>query len=182
MQNSTINQIIKLCIKGDEMAQMQLYDQYSKAMYQIACRYLGDEDAKDAMQEGFLKAFKKMSSYTSEFSFGAWLKRIIINQCIDVLKKRRLETSSFEEEKLEIIDDTSWSFDSTITKQMIIAAIETLNEKYKLVVKLYLMEGYDHEEISVILNIPRKTSRTHLRRAKLKLQEILKVKLHETGY
>ncbi len=173
---------LEACKKGDPRAQMALYDSYCKAMYNVACRYLNNEDAKDAMQEGFLKAFTKIESYSNTHSFGAWLKRIIINQCMDVLKKRQLETIPFEDSNLQIIEDASWYFDSNITKDMIVAAINELSEKHQLVVKLYLMEGYDHEEISQILDIPIKTSRTHLRRGKLKLQELLKVQRHGTGY
>lgn len=177
-----IEHIIKGCIKGEQKAQMHLYDTYCKAMFTIACRYLNEEDAKDAMQEGFLKAFKNIERYSEEFSFGAWLKRIIINQCIDVLKKKQLLTSSIEETTIQLIDDDDWDFNVGISKEEIINAIETLNEKHKIVVKLYLMEGYDHQEISQILKIPVKTSRTHLRRGKLQLQKQLKIQYNGTRY
>lgn len=177
-----IEHMIKGCIKGEQKAQMHLYDTYCKAMFMIACRYLDEEDAKDAMQEGFLKAFKNIERYSEEFSFGAWLKRIIINQCIDVLKKKQLLTSSIEETTVELIDDNDWDFNVGISKEEIINAIETLNEKHKIVVKLYLMEGYDHQEISQILKIPVKTSRTHLRRGKLQLQKQLKIQYNGTRY
>lgn len=175
--------LIQLCKKGNEVAQMQVYDKYAQSMFTIACRYLNnDEDAKDAMQEGFLKAFVNMDSYKPDATFGAWLKRIIINQCLDILKKRKIEFSNDEVENLKIVDDDNWDFDNSISKQNILNAIEQLNEKHKIVVKLYLVEGYDHEEISEILEIPIKTSRTHLRRGKLKLQELLKVKYNEARY
>lgn len=175
--------LIQLCKKGNEVAQMQVYDKYAQAMFTIACRYLNnDEDAKDAMQEGFLKAFVNMGSYKPDATFGAWLKRIIINQCLDILKKRKIEFSNDEVENLKVVDDDNWDFDNSISKQNILNAIEQLNEKHKIVVKLYLIEGYDHEEISEILEIPIKTSRTHLRRGKLKLQELLKVKYNEARY
>ncbi|EDP69462.1 RNA polymerase sigma-70 factor [Flavobacteriales bacterium ALC-1] len=175
--------LIKLCKKGNQIAQMQVYDNYCQAMFTVACRYLkNEEDAKDAMQEGFLKAFINIDSYKPEATFGAWLKRIIINQCLDVLKKQKLEFSSDEVESLQIVEDNNWDFDSSITKQDILNAVEQLNEKHKIVVKLYLIEGYDHEEISKILEIPIKTSRTQLRRGKLKLKELLKTKYNEARY
>jgi len=178
-----IDKLIKACIKGNEKAQIQLYEMYCQAMFTIACRYLkNEEDAKDAMQDGFIKAFTKIESYTSEYTFGAWLKRIIINQCLDVLKKKYLETTSINSESLQLIDDENWNVDISITKEMIESAVEQLPEKYMLVVKLYLMEGYDHEEISQILEIPVKTSRTHLRRGRLQLKELLKTKRYGTGY
>jgi len=178
-----INAIIEACKKGKQKEQMQLYDVYCNAMFNIACRYLiNEEDAKDAMQEGFLKAFKDINNYKADFTFGAWLKRIIINQCIDELRKKQFDFSKIETEHLELIDDDNWKVNNSITKQAIINAIETLSEKHKLVVNLYVMEGYDHEEISQILNIPIKTSRTHLRRGRLQLQKLLKEKRNGTGY
>ncbi|WP_179376561.1 RNA polymerase sigma factor [Winogradskyella wichelsiae] len=176
-------QLIKLCKKRNEVAQMQVYDTYAQAMFTIACRYLNDEeDAKDAMQEGFLKAFTNIEKYQAEATFGVWLKRIIINQCLDVLKKNKLEFSAVEVTELQIINEDDWHFDSSITKEEILLAVNELNEKHKIVVKLYLLEGYDHEEISDILEIPVKTSRTHLRRGKLKLQDLLKQKYNEARY
>ncbi|QXP78118.1 MULTISPECIES: RNA polymerase sigma factor [Winogradskyella] len=176
-------QLIKLCKKRNEAAQMQVYDTYAQAMFTIACRYLNDEeDAKDAMQEGFLKAFTNIEKYQPKATFGVWLKRIIINQCLDVLKKNKLEFSAVEVTELQIINEDDWHFDSSITKEEILLAVNELNEKHKIVVKLYLLEGYDHEEISDILEIPVKTSRTHLRRGKLKLQDLLKQKYNEARY
>nr|WP_321222889.1 RNA polymerase sigma factor [uncultured Psychroserpens sp.] len=176
------NLLIERCKKGDEKAMMQIYDAYCGAMFQISCRYLCDEDAKDAMQESFIKAFAKLESYQPEFTFGSWLKKIVINHCIDQLKKKRLKFAETEVANLNIEDDNDWTFSSEISKQQIIDAIETLDNKYKIVVQLYLIEGYDHEEISSILEIPTKTSRTHLRRGKLKLRELLKTHYNEARY
>lgn len=181
--NSTIQSLIKQSIKGNQTAQMQLYDKYCNAMFTIACRYLQNEDdAKDAMQEAFLKAFLKLKDFKPEFTFGSWLKRIVINQCIDVLKKKQLETVTIEEQTLELVDDDNWQFDVLITKAQIVEAIGQLKDKYKLVVQLYVVEGYDHEEISEILNIPIKTSRTQLRRGRQQLQELLKQHYNEARY
>ncbi|SNR14045.1 RNA polymerase sigma-70 factor [Tenacibaculum jejuense] len=161
---------------------MHIYDKYCNAMFTVACRYLPDEEAKEAMQEGFLKAFLNIQTFEKDKTFGAWLKRIVINQCIDQLKKRKLETSPIEEVQLEIVDDEDWLFDSQITKQEILQAIDQLREKYQLVVKLYLLEGYDHSEISQILGIEVKTSRTQLRRGKLQLRELLKKYFNEARH
>lgn len=166
--------LINRCKKGDEKAMMQIYDLYCDAMYQIACRYLNFEDAKDAMQESFIKAFTKLDSFNPAYTFGSWLKRILINQCIDKLKKKQVEFVEKDLINLEIEDENDWSFESEITKEEIVKAISKLSHKYQIVVQLYLIEGFDHMEISEILEIPIKTSRTHLRRGKLKLQELLK--------
>ncbi len=175
--------LIEACKKNNEVAQMQVYKKYCNAMYTIACRYLkNEEDAKDAMQEGFLKAFLNINKFNPDATFGAWLKRIIINQCLDVLKKRSMEFNNDEVVTLQIIEDDHWEFDSSISKTEILEAIEQLNEKHKIVVKLYLIEGYDHQEISQILGIPVKTSRTHLSRGKVKLRDLLKPKYNEARY
>ncbi|WP_299115889.1 sigma-70 family RNA polymerase sigma factor [uncultured Winogradskyella sp.] len=183
MQNQIDSLLIQACKKGNQVAQMQVYDNYCKAMFTIAYRYLNDkESAKDAMQEGFLKAFTNIESYQPNATFGAWLKRIVINQCLDTIKKERFEFSNDQIETLQLIEDDNWDFDSFISKQDILVAIDQLSYKYKIVVKLYLIEGYDHQEISEILDIPIKTSRTHLRRGKAKLRDLLKPKYNEARY
>jgi RNA polymerase sigma factor (sigma-70 family) len=167
--------ILKKCMQGNRKAQLKLYDLYADAMYIITCRYIQNrEDAKDVMQEGFLKAFTRLQQYKGEVAFGAWLKRIIINQCIDTLKKRLLVYEEMNKQTLTIIDDDdSWEINIDISKQEIIQVIESLPDTYRYVVKLYLIEGYDHQEISEILNIPVRTSRTQLMRGKTKLKNLL---------
>ena len=169
-------QLIKQCKQRSEKAMLHLYDNYCDAMFSVCKRYLKNhEDAKDAMQEGFLKAFDSIHLYKSTHTFGVWIKRIVINQCIDVLRQKQLDYSHVKAETLQVIDDINdWCIDEGITKYQIVEAIEKLNLKYKIVVKLFLIEGYDHEEISEILQIPITTSRTHLRRGRLKLKELLK--------
>lgn len=173
MQQTT-NQLIAGCKKGDRKSQLQLYTNYCDAMFAIACRYLkNEEDAKDAMQESFIKAFKKINNYESTYTIGAWLKRIVINQCLDVLKKQKLIFEDLDDVEYEFEEESDWFFNDEITKKDVLKAIESLVVKYKLVVQLYLIEGYDHEEISQILQLPIKTSRTHLRRGRLQLQDLL---------
>lgn len=174
--------ILKKCKQGDQKAQMKLYDLYADAMYIIACRYiLNREDAKDVMQEAFLKAFMRLEQYKGEVTFGAWLKRIVINQCLDVLKKRSLFYEEIDDKSLVIIDDeASWDITVEVSKQEIIQAIESLSNPYKYVVQLYLLEGYDHQEISEIIEIPIQTSRTHLMRGKEKLKKKLQSRYKHT--
>lgn len=175
--------IIQNCVRGNEQAQMQLYNLYCDAMFNIVCRYIKNtEDAKDVMQDGFLKAFSNIKKYKPEYSFGSWLKRIIINQCIDALRKQKGEFTAIDYDNIEVIDDGNWSFNIYISKEAIITAIKQLSKKHQLVVSLYLIEGYDHGEISQILGIPVKTSRTHLRRGRLQLKELLKTKYDEARY
>lgn len=158
---------------------MQLYNLYCKAMFVVANRYVNDSFlAEDIMQEAFIKAFKKMDRYKNEVPFGAWLKRIVINQSIDALKKKKLELISMNEETLRVVDDEDWKVDETITADEVRSAMNELKEKYRLVLSLYLFEGYDHDEISQILGITSNTSRTHLLRGK----RLLKKKLKSSSY
>lgn len=167
--------IIASCKNNNAKAQMQLYDLYCDAMFRIVLRYVKDTfQAEDIMQEAFIKAFSKINTYKEEVAFGAWLKRIMINQSIDWLKKKKLAVVSLNEETTSIIDEGDWKISPSITYEQIIVSINALKEKYRLVLTLYLLEGYDHQEISEILGIPEVTSRTHLLRGKQQVQELLK--------
>ncbi len=171
--------VIDACKNNDAKAQMQLYDLYCNAMLTIAVRYVKDTFlAEDIMQEAFIKAFKNINSYKEEVAFGAWLKRIVINQSIDWLKKKKLELVAIDDEVITIVDEENWSVEPTISHQEIVSCIQQLKEKYRVVLTLFLLEGYDHGEISEIVGISEATSRTHLLRGKKKVQEQLKTVHH----
>lgn len=171
--------VIDACKNNDAKAQMQLYDLYCDAMYTVALRYVKDSFiAEDVMQEAFIKAFKNIDSYKEGVAFGAWLKRIVINQSIDYLKKKKLELVSINEEITTVADDDDWNVASTISYQDIVNCIQQLKEKYRVVLTLFLLEGYDHGEISQILGISEVSSRTHLLRGKRQVQEQLKAVHH----
>jgi RNA polymerase sigma-70 factor (ECF subfamily) len=167
--------IIDQCKNNNAKAQMQLYNLYCKAMFLVSYRYVKDKCiAEDVMQDAFIKAFKNIDKYKNEVAFGAWLKRIVINQSIDQLKKKKLELISINEEITSNIQDDNWQVESDISVDEIVRKINNLKEKYRLVLSLYLLVGYDHQEISQVLNITENTSRTHLLRGKKKLKEQLK--------
>lgn len=174
--------IIDDCKRNDARAQMKLYNLYCKAMFLVAKRYVKDDMvAEDVMQDAFIKAFKKLHLYKEEVPFGAWLKRIVINQSIDELKKRKLEIVSMNSELLEKQEE-NWTVDDRVSVQQVVGCINSLKEKYRVVVSLYLLEGYDHQEISQILGITEVTSRTHLLRGKKMIQENLKSIRYAEGY
>ena len=167
--------IIDRCREGDEKAQFQLYKLYYKSMYSVSVRIVNDVmEAEDVMQEAFLSAFKKIKTYKGEVSFGAWLKRIVVNRSLDYLKKRKVQ---FEEinDRTSQIEDYQMSTQEVDVK-VLKAAIQDLSDGYRVVLSLYLIEGYDHDEISQILGISNSASRTQLLRAKNKLREMLKGK------
>ncbi|MBU3012669.1 sigma-70 family RNA polymerase sigma factor [Polaribacter vadi] len=175
--------IIDQCKDNNAKAQMQLYNLYCKAMFIISYRYVNDKCvAEDVMQEAFLKAFKNINSYKNEVPFGAWLKRIVINQSIDYLKKKKLELVSINDEVTTKEDEEDWKVDSSISIDGVVEKINNLKDKYRLVLTLYLLEGYDHQEISQVLNITENTSRTHLLRGKKLLKEQLKNTNYAAGY
>jgi len=131
-----------------------------------------ETEAEDVMQEAFLKAFSKIETYKGEVSFGAWLKKIVINRSLDHLKKRKVKFEEINEKTNKIIDYQMET--KEVNVQVIKDAIQKLPDGYRVVLSLYLIEGYDHEEISEILGISNSNSRTQFLRAKNKLREILK--------
>lgn len=174
MVKTSESHLVEKCMKNDRKAQMQLYDLYCKAMYNTANNFVKDSMlAQDLMQEGFIKAFKKIESFNGEATFGTWLKRIVINHCLDYLKKQKLDTIEINEEVISIVDDDGWNVQAEINLQEIYRCIDLLPQKCKNVVKLYLLEGYDHQEVSQILNISEVASRSQLSRGKNKLKQLL---------
>lgn len=174
--NDINTKLIEACRNGDTKAQFGIYKLYYKSMYNTALRIIGDTaEAEDVMQEGFLNAFQKIDTYRGEVSFGAWLKKIIVNRSLDSIKARKA-LISIETIPVDIADETENAYeeiDDHVTVEMIRKAIDKLPEGYRIVLSLYLIEGYDHEEISEILNISNATSRTQYHRAKKKLGELL---------
>jgi len=171
--------VIDRCRKGEQKAQFQIYKLYYKAMFNTSFRIVNDRmEAEDIMQEAFLKAFDKIHTYSGKVSFGAWLKRIVINHSLDELKKKKIELDSLEdsvynpeeEEKAEEEEDETEIWNKV---EEIREAINGLPDGYRIVLSLYLLEGYDHEEIAEILNMTSSTSRSQYTRAKNKLREEL---------
>ncbi len=153
-------------------------------MYYVALRFMKDSmEAEDAMQEAFIKAFEKLHQFNGEVSFGAWLKKIVVNKCLDKLKARKLEIVAINEQTLGTVEEeNNWQVDDSIGVVEVKEKIQELPEKYKYPLMLFLIEGYDHEEISEILDITQVASRTLVHRGKKKLQEELKTLSNGTGY
>ena len=174
--------LVERCRKNDRKAQLQLYKQYCDGMYCVAARFLNNsDDAEDVLQEAFIKAFQRIHQFKGEVTFGAWLKRIVINSCIDFLKSKKMEFVELKDYQMKVVEDEDWSVSETVSLNEVKQTMEQLPEKYKYVVQLYLVEGYDHAEISQILNLTQTACRTRLMRGKAHLKELLKKKSHETG-
>ncbi|KYG76116.1 MULTISPECIES: RNA polymerase sigma factor [Roseivirga] len=175
--------IIDRCLQGDRTAHYEIYKLYSKAMYNTCLRITGNEmDAEDVLQESFVSAFKNLSSFKGSASFGSWLKRIVVNNAINAVKKRRMNFESVDGKEdesaiAEPVEEANLSYDVGLVKE----GISKLPEGYRLVLTLYLIEGYDHKEIGQILDITESTSKSQFNRSKKKLREILKEELKYAG-
>lgn len=172
-QRNLHEDVIALCLEGDRSAQHQLYNLYAKAMYNICYRMTKSEDeAADVLQESFISAFDNLKSYKGTASFGAWLKRIVVNKSINHIKSKRMNLVPLEEvepEAVEVIQDEELYLNIDKIK----AGIEQLPDGYRVVFSLYLLEGYDHKEIGEILGITESTSKSQYNRAKAKLRSLL---------
>jgi RNA polymerase sigma factor (sigma-70 family) len=180
LANENIEHLILLCKQNNQKAQLEVYNRYCKAMYNVALRIVKDEHfAEDVMQEGFLKAFQKLDTFRNEVAFGAWLKRIIINYSIDFYKKNSFFNHDDFETKVYKIEDEpeDESIDYTNLKvQEVLNAIQNLKESYRMILTLVFIEGFDLEEVCEILNISYANCRTTMSRAKESLRMQLAVK------
>ncbi|QKG80379.1 RNA polymerase sigma factor [Tenuifilum thalassicum] len=170
--------LVERCRQGDNKAQFELYKLYSDAMYNVSCRVIPDTmEAEDAMQEAFFKAFDKIDTFRGEVTFGAWLKRIVVNTCLDHLKRKKVLTVSLDETP-GLSDDVSDEVDyDPESVEEVKQALNKLPEGYKLVLSLRLIDGYEYEEIATMMGIAQSTVRSQYVRAKRKLVELLKNKI-----
>jgi len=168
------------CKTGDQKAQFQIYKLYYKAMYNTSLRIVNDTmEAEDIMQESFLSAFEKIDTYSGTVSFGAWLKKIVINRSLDALNRRKAifeDIDSHTGIRDESGEDLTRKEETDVQVEEIKEAIGRLPDGYRIILSLYLLEGYDHDEISEILSVSSSTSRSQLSRAKQKLLGELKKK------
>jgi RNA polymerase sigma factor (sigma-70 family) len=168
------HELIDRCRAGDQDAHYSLYKLYAKSMFNVGYRITGNkDDAEDVLQEAFISAFKNLNNYRGDATFGSWLKRIVVNKAINALKKRRLELIP-EEEHFDVpAPEEEETYMPGLTVDNVKRAMESLPDGYRSVLSLYLLEGYDHQEIGEIMGITESTSKSQLNRAKKKLKELL---------
>jgi len=174
--------LVDRCRENDRKAQLEIYKLYYKSMFSTSLRILNDAtEAEDVMQESFLDAFRKMDDYKGEGSFGGWLKRIVVNNSIDTIRKRK-EMVPLDEKIYRQADEyatgaetatVSAAEDTEYRIEEIKRAIPHLPEEHRVIISLFLFEGYDHDEIACILKITNNASRTRFSRAKSRLLKIL---------
>ena len=172
--SKTHKEIVSDCLRGSRQAQFELYRLYSKAMYNICLRMLKNEiDAEDLLQNSFIDVFTKLHTFQYQSSVGAWIKRIVINNCINFLKKRRLEIEELNENYMNLANEQEDVPEYALSVENVNKAVYHLPDGYRVVFNLYMFEGYDHKEIGEILSISEATSKSQYSRAKKKLKEIL---------
>ncbi|HEY6977952.1 MAG TPA: sigma-70 family RNA polymerase sigma factor [Chitinophagaceae bacterium] len=167
----TEEQLIKGCIRHDVECQRILFDQYAGHMMTICLRYSCDRpEAEDILQEAFIKIFSHLSQYKFEGSFEGWMKRIVVNCALKMIQKKRIRFSEINNQDL-----TSTQTDpdalSNLTEDELLKLISNLPDGYRIVFNLYVMEGYNHDEIAALLRIQPTTSRSQLVKARKLLQK-----------
>ncbi|MCF8228499.1 MAG: RNA polymerase sigma factor [Bacteroidales bacterium] len=164
--------LIGLCLKGDRNARFQLYHLYAKAMYNICVRMVQNkEDAQDILQDSFIAAFENLGAFSGKVSFGAWMKKIVINRSLNFLRKKKPLFTELE--NAGDVPDLNEDNDFVLSPEKIHFAIKELPEGARVVLNLYLLEGYKHKEIAEMLDISESTSKSQYRRAIFLLQQKL---------
>ncbi len=166
--------LIERARQGDQQAMYRLYKSHVQAMYNTCVRIVVNQyDAEDILQESFVSAFKSLEFYKGESSFGTWLKRIVINKSLNHLRQKRQNFTDLD--NLHIAYEESDDEEITeVTPEAIHEAIKSLPEKARVILNLYLLEGYMHKEIAEMLDISESTSKSQYQRARKLLQEKLK--------
>lgn len=172
----TEKELIQQCIKGNAKAQKALYTQHSGKMFGVCLRYADNEDeAKDFMQEGFIKVFTKLSTFNGNGSFEGWIRRTMVNTCLDNIRKMKYIKLHVE---LEHAKEQQYAFEdvlSIMATDDLLKLIQKMPKGYRTVFNLYAIEGYSHKEIGDELGVSENTSKSQYRKAKLYLQEKLEL-------
>ncbi len=166
-------ELIEKSKSGDRKTQYKLYSLYVEAMFNVSMRIVKvREDAEDIIQDSFADAFKHLESFKYQSTFGAWLKRIVVNKSINHLKLKRIPVVSIEQQDFWVAESEEVK-EASLDIDRIKAAIRVLPQGYQTIINLYLIEGYDHIEIADILDISTSTSKSQYHRAKKKLVELI---------
>jgi len=186
-----IKEIVLHCQSGDRKYQQLIYEMYYGKMLGVCMRYAGQKEiAKDYLQEGFIKAFLRIKKYDFKGSFEGWLRRIIVNNIIDMMRKQKynfvdidtIHTNKFEEQNdNEIEDESELGLLKKLKMDEILQQMQNLSPAYRTVFNLYIIEGLSHKEISEMLNISEGASKSNLARAKANMQKLLK-QYYELNY
>jgi RNA polymerase sigma factor (sigma-70 family) len=168
--------LIQGCLAGDRKMQELLYQRFSPKMYAVCLRYSNSaDDARDLLQEGFIKVFKNLEKFRSEGSFEGWIRRIFVNTSIEHFR-RATTMQSVTEAHENTFEDKEWNAFDNLAEKDVIKMIRDLSPGYKQVFNMYVVEGYSHKEIGELLGISEGTSKSQLARAKMILQKMIRDK------
>lgn len=170
--------LLQSCLEGKPSAQLEIYNRYYKSMYNISFRIVKESDeAEDVMQESFLRAFSKLHTFQGEVAFGAWLKRIVINNSIQHYRKKQRKNEVPLEDVMYKVEDNGGCVPNhafaNLEAQKVMETMGRLKDNYRVSLTLHLIEGYDYEEISQIMDISYANCRTTVSRAKESLRKLL---------
>jgi RNA polymerase sigma-70 factor (ECF subfamily) len=165
--------LIKGCQKGQGKAQRALYELYHKRMFALCKRYLADAfEAEDAMINGFVKVFEHIGRYEAAGSFEGWMKRIMVNESLCMIRKKRMMHVEIEEAEIAGTFASETVLEALATEDLM-RLVESLPVGYRTIFNLYAIEGYTHQEIAGLLGISEGTSKSQLSRARWILQQQL---------
>ena len=166
--------LVKKCIEGDNRAQKKLFDLFAPKLFGVCLRYMKDHDlAQDTLQDGFVKIFTKLSNYNGKGSFEGWMRRIVVNTCLDQLRKdQKLKMNTSIDDVSFLVKDNHW-IEEELTAKDLLKLVESLPDGYRVVFNMFAIEGYSHKEIAEQLNISENTSKSQFSRAKSHLRRKL---------
>lgn len=165
------SEMVEGCRKGSAQMQRRVYDTFSPRMYGLCLRYIREDfEAEEIMINGFMKVFTKIEQFKSEGSFEGWIRRIMVNECLNYLRKKKW---MYAEVDIENVSDSieHSSYESDLDTEELMGLIDELPTGYRTVFNLYAIEGYSHKEVAKMLNISENTSKSQLSRARALLQK-----------
>ena len=163
--------LIQMAIQDDEKAFREIYDMLSGKMYSLCVRYTGNShDADDVFQEGLIRLYRNLNKYQGTGSFEGWARRIFVNSCLDYLKSKQKLLYAELSDNTDVPTSDLSGIDK-LSQADLLKVIQKLPSGYRLVVNLYLVEGYNHKEIGEMLGISEGTSKSQLSRARVILQK-----------
>lgn len=169
----TDEQLVKQCLENNRNAQQELFEKYSRKMMSLCIRYAGNEDdAKDILQEGFIKVFTRLQDYSGSGSLSGWIKSIMVNTALNFIKKSVYITEMVEMEEGHAVSGSGVS-ESRLGEQELLGMIRSLPDGFRTIFNLFAIEGYSHKEIAHLMGISENTSKTQYLRARARLQKMI---------
>jgi len=176
-----LNDIIQGCIRGKRSDQEKLYRAFSSKMFGVCLRYCHSYDeAKDILQDGFIKVFEKIGQFGQRGSFEGWIRRIMVNTALERYRKRSL-LLTMEKLPETIEDEQDDENEPGFSMNELLEYVQKLPERYRMVFNLYVMEEMTHKEVAEVMGITEGTSKSDLSRARVILQNLINAKVKQVA-